>query len=341
VLDKHPFIIAEAGVNHNGSLSEALKLVDAAKEAGASAVKFQSFKAEQLASVSTPKVDYQKHDQKHKTHFEMLKALELTHKQQEEIFQYCNQSKIEFMSTPYSIAEFNFLKELGLQRIKIASADIVDVPLHLEIAKSKLSAIASTGMATIDEIAVIVEIYKQSKTDLTLLHCTSEYPTSHRTSKVKRIILLKESFGCKVGYSDHTLDSISAVLSLALGAEVFEKHITLDKKANGPDHAASLDPLEFKAYVNDLINAQIAFSTENFDRTDNEEQMASVSRKSLHFSRNLNRGATIRQEDFKMMRPSNGLSWQNGIDLIGEKLIKNVLVDEPVTLHQFKEDVLS
>ena len=341
MLDKHPFIIAEAGVNHNGSLAEAFKLVDVAKEAGASAVKFQSFKAEQLASISTPKVEYQKQDQKHKTHFEMLKALELTHKQQEEIFQYCNQSKIEFMSTPYSIAEFNFLKELGLQKIKIASADIVDIPLHLEIAKSQLSAIASTGMASIDEIAAIVEIYKQYKTDLTLLHCTSEYPTSHRTSKVKRIILLKESFGCKVGYSDHTLDSISAVLSVALGAEVFEKHITLDKKANGPDHAASLDPLEFKAYVNDLTNAQIAFSTENFDRTDNEEQMASVSRKSLHFSRNLNRGATVRQEDFKMMRPSNGLSWQNGIDLIGEKLIKNVLVDEPVALHQFEENELS
>lgn len=341
MLNKHPFIIAEVGVNHNGSLDKAFELIDAAKDAGASAVKFQSFKAEQLASISTPKVEYQKQDRKHKTHFDMLKALELSHKHQEEIFQYCNQSKIEFMSTPYSIEEFNFLKELGVQKIKTASADIVDIPLHFEIAKSKLPTIASTGMASIDEIAKIVEIYKRYKTDLTLLHCTSEYPTLHRNSKVKRIILLKEHFDCKIGYSDHTLDSTCAVLSVALGAEVFEKHITLDKKANGPDHAASLDPSEFKAYVKDLRNAKIAFINENFERTENEEQMALVSRKSLHFSKNLNRGTAIRQEDFKMMRPSNGLSWQNGIDLIGAKLIKDVLVNEPVALHQFNVSELS
>jgi N,N'-diacetyllegionaminate synthase len=336
MLEKSPFIIAEAGVNHNGSLTEAFKLVDAAKEAGANAVKFQSFKAEELASILTPKVEYQKQDKKHKTHFEMLKALELTHQQQQEIFQYCNRSNIEFMSTPYSISEFNILKEIGLQRIKVASADIVDIPLHLEIAKSKLLTIVSTGMASIDEISTIVEIYGRSNTDLTLLHCTSEYPTAHQNSKVKRIILLKEYFGCKVGFSDHTLDSISAVLSLALGAEVFEKHITMDKKSNGPDHATSLNPLEFKNYVNDLRIAQIAFTNENFKRTASEEQMAHVSRKSLHFSRNINKGSTITQEDFKMLRPSSGLSWLKGIDLIGAKLIKDVVVDEPVTLDQFE-----
>ena len=149
--------------------------------------------------------------------------------------------------------------------------------------------------------------------------------------------MLKDKFGCRVGFSDHTLDSISAVLSLALGAEVFEKHITMDKSANGPDHAASLNPLEFKNYVDDLRNAQVAFNTENFERTPGEEQMALVSRKSLHYSRNINKGHEIALEDFKMMRPSDGLSWIQGVDLIGSRLTKDVFANEPVSLFQFEK----
>ena len=334
------FIIAEAGVNHNGSLSEAFRLVDAAKKAGADAVKFQSFKATELASISTPKVDYQKQDKQHNSHFEMLEALELNHEQQEQIYRYCKQSEIEFMSTPYSISELNFLKDLGVQKIKTASADIVDIPLHLEIANSNLEIIASTGMASDIEIAEVVKIYKKSQTPLTLLHCTSEYPTSHLNSKIRRLITLKENFGCAVGFSDHTLDTVSAILSLALGAQVFEKHLTINKHANGPDHAASLDAQEFVSYVNDLRNAQIVFSSTNFRRTASEEQMAYVSRKSLHFTRDIDAGVTIKHEHLRMIRPNNGITWLKGMELIGKSLTKAVLAGEPVSLSHFSIEEL-
>lgn len=304
-----PFIIAEIGVNHNGSVEKAIKLVDAAKSAGASAAKFQSFSADRLATEVTPKVEYQKIRDGQRTHFEMLKQLELSFSDQTKLKKYCDSIGIEFISTPYAIEDAIFLNSINVNCFKIASADIVDLPLLEYVSKTKKLTLISTGMASIDEIKSAVKFFHSSNSNFILMHTTSEYPTTLEFTNISRLKALIQFNSSGIGFSDHTTDSIGAIMAIAIGATYFEKHFTLDKSDSGPDHAASLEPEEFKKYVLDIETGFKALGSEEFIRTAGEESMAKTSRKSLHYSRDLEVGNILGISDLVLLRPGTGMMW--------------------------------
>jgi len=319
-----PFVIAEIGVNHNGSISKAIELINAAKESGASAVKFQTFSASRLASSLTPKVSYQKKYDLNRTHFEMLKSLELSFDDQEKLSLYCKSNDVEFLSTPYSTEDAIFLQNLGVDKFKIASADIVDLELIKLISSFGKTTLISTGMANMAEVKNAVGLFDKNRSNLILMHTTSEYPTSTINTNILRINTLRKLNPNGVGFSDHTLDSTGAIMSVALGCEYFEKHFTLSRADLGPDHATSVEPNEFKKYVNDINQASLALGNSNFSRTIFEEEMAMTSRKSLHFSRSLSKGHILTRDDFIFIRPGSGLGWENLVKFLGRNLTSNV-----------------
>ena len=304
-----PFIIAEIGVNHDGSVEKAIRLVDAAKSAGASAAKFQSFSANRLATEVTPKVEYQKIRDGQRTHFEMLKQLELSFSDQTKLKKYCDSIGIEFISTPYAIEDAIFLNSINVNCFKIASADIVDLPLLEYVSKTKKLTLISTGMASIDEIKSAVKFFHSSNSNFILMHTTSEYPTKLEFTNISRLRALIQFNSSGIGFSDHTTDSIGAIMAIAIGATYFEKHFTLDKTDSGPDHAASLEPEEFKKYVLDIETGFKALGSEEFIRTAGEESMANTSRKSLHYSRDLEVGNILGKSDLVLLRPGTGMMW--------------------------------
>lgn len=330
-------IIAEIGVNHNGSIALAKKMIDAAIESGATAVKFQTFKAELLADKNTPKVLYQKETTDLKeSHYEMLKKLELNKDQHIELFDYCKAKNIEFISTPYDILSAKFLNELGVKQFKIASADLIDLPLHEYIASTQKHCLVSVGMATYEEIDDVVSIYKKNNCTFTLLHCVSNYPCKESSLNLSVLTSLASKYSCEVGYSDHSSFPYASFLSIALGAKVIEKHFTLDKNLPGPDHKASSTPIEFKEMV-DLINrAKIILGT-NEKKCQNEElEMAKVSRKSLTFSKDVAKGSVISLDMFTFMRPGTGIKPKFAPSLVGKKLAKNFKMGEQPTFKDFE-----
>jgi len=318
-LDAKIFIIAEIGVNHDGKMDKARQLILGAQAAGADAVKFQSFKAKELASSATPKVPYQLVGDKSPTHQSMLQRLELSHKDQMELFQYSENLGITFLSTPYSLREAEFLNNLGVLAFKVASADIVDLPLHEYIASTGKIAIVSTGMATEEEIRDVVSIYNESDSRLVLMHCTSEYPTPTEHSFMKRVNRISKLGADEIGFSDHTVDSLAAVMSVAMGCRVIEKHITINKEDEGPDHAASLDLTEFTKYCLEVRKSELALGDGGFARTEQESLMAATSRKSLHLAKNLHQGEVLAEEDLVLMRPGCGLFWSQRNDIVGKR----------------------
>ena len=320
----NPFIIAEIGVNHDGSVNKAIALIDGAIMAGASAVKFQSFSAERLASKSTPKVAYQIQRDSDRTHFEMLKSLELTFKDQELLFEYCKQNGIEFLSTPYSLEDATFLNSLGVEKFKVASADIVDIPLHELISDFGKLTLVSTGMASAHEIKEVVDIYKEKSTPLVLLHTTSEYPASYVNANLQKLTALKQHNTHAIGYSDHTSDSMCSTMAISYGCTYFEKHLTIDKSDPGPDHSASLDLLEFKDYVSAIRKAFSAIGDMNAPRSSMEEDMAKTSRKSLHFSTDLKTGDVLLLSHLTLLRPGYGFLWSRRNEVIGKVLKRDV-----------------
>jgi N,N'-diacetyllegionaminate synthase len=317
-IDLRVFIIAEIGVNHDGKIDKAKQLILGAKVAGANAVKFQSYKAQELASSATPKVPYQLIGDKSPTHQSMLKKLELSHENQKELYEFSKSNGITFMSTPYSLDEARFLNSLGVSAFKVASADIVDLPLHDYIASTSKVAIVSTGMASEKEISEVVSIYKKNKSKLILMHCTSEYPTPIDHAFMKRIKRIGELSGGIIGFSDHTVDNLAAVMSVAMGCRVIEKHITINKEDDGPDHAASLNLAEFTEYCTEIRRAELALGDGSFERTPQESLMAATSRKSLHLTKMLHRGEILKEEHLVLMRPGSGLFWSQRNDIIGK-----------------------
>jgi N,N'-diacetyllegionaminate synthase len=333
---KLPFIIAEIGVNHDGQLPKAQNLIIQAKLAGASAVKFQSFSAEQLASQDTPKVAYQKNRDLSDSHFQMLKNLELTFDQQRSLFDFCLENQVEFLSTPYSCEQAEFLNELGVEKFKTASADIIDIPLHRKIASFNKLTIISTGMATIEEIRKVVEIYTRLSCPFALLHTTSEYPCPPSHANLKKIGSLK-SFGAKeIGFSDHTLGNVAAQVALGLGCTIFEKHFTLNRSDSGPDHFASADPQEFKLYVNAIKEAWRFLGSDSALMSPAEIEMKSISRKSLCYSKAYSRGEIIDYDDLVLMRPGSGLDWWALADSLPMPLAADVKLGEQVKLSHFE-----
>ncbi len=320
------YIIAEIGVNHNGDMDIAKKLIDQAKLAGADAVKFQTFTAAKLAARDTPKVSYQKETvMANESHFEMLERLELSENNHRLLFDYCSEVDIEFLSTPYDIESAKFLLSLGVNYFKTASADLVDLPLHHYLASTGKLTFISVGMATLGEIEAVVKIYHNAgKSNFVLLHTVSNYPASDDSLNMRVMNTLERSFGVSVGYSDHSIGYLAAVIAVSRGAKVIEKHFTLDKSMPGPDHKASSTPEEFKDYVKNIRKAELMLGSHLKKRQLEECQMASVSRKSIVLSKRVDEGSILVIDDLQLQRPGNGILPNHLNSVVGRRVCRTL-----------------
>lgn len=313
-------LVAEIGVNHNGDMTMARELIAAAKDAGADAVKFQTFTAATLVTARTPKVRYQHETtSRDESHFEMIRFLELTLDSHGKLFSTCQSLGVEFISTPYDRESVRFLDRLGVQRFKVASADIVDLPLLEEIAQTGRPTLLSVGMATLGEIEIATgHMQKSDAGEITLMHCVSNYPCSDTSLNLMVLSTLQHAFHVPIGYSDHSQGCEAAVLSVALGATVIEKHFTLDKSLPGPDHAASATPEEFQRLATAVRRAEVMLGSPIKRRQPEEQQMAAVSRKSITLIKSKATGETIDESDLMMMRPGIGLPAVFWEDIVGK-----------------------
>jgi N,N'-diacetyllegionaminate synthase len=320
------FIIAEIGVNHNGDINLAKKLVEAAKSAGADAVKFQTFTAESLVSPGTPKVHYQLNTSSiDETHYEMLKRLELSKEDHFNLATYCQRLEIDFISTPYDIQSAAFLAEMNVPFFKTASADIVDIPLQRFIAATGKPTMIATGMASIGEVERVVNIYEEiGNANIVLLHAVSNYPCSDRSLNMRAMHTLAKSFSLPVGFSDHSEGYLGAVISVAIGAKVIEKHFTLDKSMAGPDHKASSTPSEFSDLVYNVRRAECMLGSARKSCQLEERQMAAVSRKSLTLARDMQAGEVLLLADVQLMRPGTGINAIFIDKFLGQSVRKNL-----------------
>lgn len=330
------FLIAEIGVNHNGDIEQALTLIDSAIDAGADAVKFQTYKTECLVSQKTPKVAYQElTTPASENHFQMLKNLELSFDDHLTLKNYCDSKSIKFLSTPYDVECATFLhEELDIEMFKTASADLIDLPLHEYIASTGKPSIISVGMATIDEIEETLEIYKKAKnSNIILLHCVSNYPCTPSSLNLRNLCTLQDSFDLPVGFSDHSLGSEAATLTVALGAKVIEKHFTLDKNLEGPDHLASSNPDEFKMLKNSIRLAEIMLGSKEKQCQLEETQMREISRKSIFLRRDMVKGDLITKEDLCCLRPGYGISPMALPKVIGSTLKNDLPAETQLNWH--------
>ena len=324
-------IIAEIGVNHNGKVFIAKKLIDVAAEAGATAVKFQTYVTDNFVLKKTKKVKYQvNNSKKSETHYEMLKKFELKKNDFKIINEYCKKKKIEFISTPYDLESVSTLEDINVKRYKVASADIDDYLLHKRISKTKKKVIISTGMCRIQDIKKTIKLYKRK--NITLLHCVSSYPCDLNQSYISRIEELKKIFKLPIGFSDHTSSFEPAIMAYAAGARVFEKHITLSNKMSGPDHKSSLNPKNFKIYVDKLKTAEKIFGRFRNKILNVEKDMKNTSSKSITLIRNLKKRDKIKITDIAMKRPGNGLRGFFVPKIIGKKLRKNMKINSQIQL---------
>jgi N,N'-diacetyllegionaminate synthase len=330
------FIIAEAGVNHNGDWDTAMKLIDAASEAGADAIKFQTFKTENLVSRSAQKAEYQKITTwKTETQFEMLKKLELSEKAHYDLFQYCQQRKIMFMSTPFDIESIDFLNNLGLELFKIPSGEITNLPYLRKIGKFNKKVILSTGMADLGEIEDALNVLTESgtpKNNIVVLHCNTEYPTPYEDVNLQAMLTIKEAFKVNVGYSDHTIGIEIPIAAVALGADVIEKHFTLDKNMPGPDHKTSLEPKELKTMVEAIRNIEKALGDGVKKVSASELKNRPIVRKSIVAARHIKKGEVFTGENITVKRPGEGISPMKWDIIIGRRASKAFKKDEQIEL---------
>ena len=320
-------IIAEAGVNHNGDFGLAYKLIDAAASAGADYVKFQTFNADKLVTRTASKADYQtaNTNDADSSQYEMLKKLQMPKEWHRSLQKYSIEKGISFLSTGFDEESIDFLDTLGIPFFKIPSGEISNKPFIEHIARKGKPVILSTGMADMDEIRAAVTIIMGQGLDrdmITILHCNTEYPTPMLDVNLLAMNAIKKEFGVRVGYSDHTLGIEVPVAAVALGAEIIEKHFTLDKSMSGPDHKASLDPIELKAMVNAIRNIEQAISGNAVkEASPSEIKNKLIARKSIYTKRALEAGHVISLNDLEMKRPGNGISPMEIDSIIGKKLI--------------------
>lgn len=326
------FIIAEAGVNHNGSLEIAKKLVDVAVNVGADAVKFQMFKAENLVTKFAQKAGYQKETtSENESQFEMIKKLELDINAHKDLINYCKEKEIIFLSTPFDIESIGFLNKLGLCVFKIPSGEITNLPYLKVVGNLKKKIILSTGMADLGEVEVALNVLVAAGTkseDITVLHCTTEYPTPIEDVNLLAMLTIREAFKVKIGYSDHTLGIEIPIAAVALGASVVEKHFTLNKNMEGPDHKASLEPDELETMVRAIRNVEKAFGCGIKRPTSGENDMRNIVRKSLIAKRNIRKDETFTVDNITVKRPGTGISPSEWNKIIGKKAIRDFKEDE-------------
>ena len=330
------FIIAEAGVNHNGSVEIAKKLVDAAKDAGSDAVKFQTFKSEKTVSIFAAKAEYQKGTtDESETQLEMVKKLELDMNEHREIMSYCNQKGIMFFSTPFDLESVDMLNVLGLGVFKIASGEITNLKLLEKIGSLNREIILSTGMADLTEIKDALTVLNEAGTPrekITILHCNTEYPTSMEDVNLLAMQTINKAFNTRVGYSDHTTGIEISVAAVALGATVIEKHITIDKNMNGPDHKSSLDPREFKEMVMAIRNIEVALGDGVKRASLSELKNKNIARKSIVAANDIKQGEIFSESNITIKRPGCGVNPMKWYGVIGEVAKRDFKEDEAIEL---------
>jgi len=332
--DSPVFIIAEAGVNHNGDVKLAEQLVDAAIRANADAIKFQTFTTELLVRRNAPKAEYQNNNiGKKKSQYKMLKELELSFKDTKTIKQYCDDRGIIFLSTPYDFASIEFLEKIKVPAYKLSSIDVVTHPLIKKIAQLNKPLILSTGMATEKEIRAAVKIFSSISKNkkLILFQCNTDYPSKLEEQNLRTLAILKK-YAPFVGFSDHTIGNIAAITAVALDIKVIERHFTLDKHMPGPDHKASLNPEEFAIYVTNIKETEAALGKKQKNPTPGELKNMISMRRSICAKNNLAKGSIIKEENLAYKRPGNGLNptQENINKLVGKKAIRDIAADENI-----------
>jgi len=327
-------IIAEAGVNHNGSIDTAKKMIDAATEAGADLVKFQTFKAETLVTRTAEKAEYQKNlTDAGESQFEMIRKLELDRDAHVELILYCEQKKIQFLSTAFDHDSIDLLAELNIPFYKIPSGDITNLPYLRHVGRMCKPVIMSTGMATLEEVQAAMDVLLGAgikKDDLTILHCNTEYPTPMEDVNLKAMLTIRDELGVSVGYSDHTLGIEIPVAAVAMGATVIEKHFTLDRTLLGPDHAASLEPIELKAMVAAIRNIEKAMGDSVKKSSPSEIKNIPITRKSIMAKKPIKKRERFSEDNLMVKRPGTGISPMEWDNILGKKSKYDFNIDEQI-----------
>lgn len=356
-MTKRVFVIAEAGVNHNGDLATALQLVDVAADAGADAVKFQTFRADRLATVKAAKADYQIANLREEgSQLEMLRRLELSPAHHEALVQRCQYRGISFMSTAFDCESLAFLATLGMPAVKVPSGDVTAGPLLLQAARLRMPIILSSGMSTLAELEAALGVLAFGLTQdhvpsgrseleaayrsengqsalralVTVLHCVTQYPAAPASVNLRAMDTMASAFGLRVGYSDHTLGTEVSLAAVARGASLIEKHFTLSRTLSGPDHAASLEPAELKGLVSGIRNIEVALGSRLKAPADTELSNKPLVRRSLVAARPIRRGETLTADAMTAKRPGDGLSPMEFWDLLGRPAARDFAVDEPI-----------
>ena len=327
---KKVLIIAEAGVNHNGDIELAKKLIDAATEAQVDYVKFQSFRADNLVSPIAKKAKYQMKNIGNEDDFqyEMLKNLELSDEDHIVLITYCKKKNIKFFSTAFDVDGVSYLSSLGLDLFKIPSGELTNFPYLRAIGQTKKPVILSTGMADLQDIKAAIDVlifFGTKKEQLTVLHCNTEYPTPMQDVNLHAMSSIKEEFDVAIGYSDHTLGIEVPIAAVSLGAKVIEKHFTLDRNFKGPDHKASLEPKELKAMVDAIRNIELATSGDGLKKPSvSEQKNIHIARKSIHLNKDMPEGTIISESDMIPLRPGDGISPMEWNTIIGKTVIRDL-----------------
>lgn len=336
-MGRKVLIIAEAGVNHNGSMEMAKQLIDEAADAGVDIVKFQTFKADKLVSKVAKQAEYQKKNigSEDDSQYEMLKKLELSKENHEELMTYCKEKGIRFWSTAFDFESMDFLNSLNLGLWKIPSGEITNYPFIRKVAFYKQPVIMSTGMCNLIDIQKAIQVLIQfgvKKEQITLLHCNTQYPTPYGDVNLRAMNSIKENFGLAVGYSDHTPGIEIPIAAVAMGATVIEKHFTLDRNLPGPDHKASLEPAELKAMVQAIRNVELAMGDGIKRISDSEKENILVARKSIVAACHIKKGDLFTENNLTVKRPASGLSPMYWEEVIGTKADKDYEEDDLIQL---------
>ena len=334
---KHVLIIAEAGVNHNGSLDIAKQLIDKAVEAGVDIIKFQTFKSEKLVSKAAKQAEYQQRNigKKDESQLAMLKKLELSPSAHEELMDYCREKGIRFFSTAFDMDSIEYLHSLNLGLWKIPSGEITNYPYLRKIAQYHEPIILSTGMCELSDIEATLKVlvgFGVKKEQITILHCNTEYPTPYSDVNLIAMLEIRDRFGVQVGYSDHTQGIEVPIAAVALGASVIEKHFTLDKNMEGPDHKASLEPDELKAMVCAIRNVEQTLGSGHKTISESERKNIEIARKSIVAACPIKKGELFTEENLTVKRPGNGISPMRWSEVIGKTAAKDFEEEEMIVL---------
>ena len=327
------YIIAEAGVNHNGDINLAYQLVDAAKAAGVDCIKFQTFKSENLVSHTAQKAEYQKAATGDSSQQDMLKQLELSFGEFVSLKEYCDRKGIFFLSTPFDFESIEFLNSIEMPFWKIPSGEVTNYPYLVALAKTGKPVVMSTGMCEMQEIEDAIAVLRENgASDIKLLHCNTEYPTPYEDVNLKAMKTLRDAFGVEVGYSDHTKGIEVPIAAVAMGAAVIEKHFTLDRNMEGPDHKASLEPQELKQMVDSIRHIEAALGSGDKKPSPSEKKNMAVARKSIVAAKRIKAGDILTEENITVKRPGNGICPMRWKEVLGTRAVRDFEEDELIEI---------